>query len=43
VLDLLEQLVDVRGPDGEPEPVAGTARRAAAAVRRGVVAQSMQI
>jgi ATP-dependent RNA helicase HelY len=43
VLDLLEQLVDVRGPDGEPEPVAATARRAAGAVRRGVVAQSMQI
>jgi hypothetical protein len=36
-------LVYLRGPDGEPEPVAGTARRAAAAVRRGVVAQSMQI
>ena len=43
VLDLLEQLADVRGPDGELEPVAGTARRAAAAVRRGVVAQSMQL
>ena len=43
VLDLLEQLGDVRGPDGDPEPVAATARQAAAAVRRGVVAQSMQM
>ena len=43
VLDLLEQLVAVRGPDGDPEPLAATARAAAAAVRRGVVAQSMQL
>jgi ATP-dependent RNA helicase HelY len=43
VLDLLEQLATVPGPDGDPEPIAGTARAAAAAVRRGVVAQSMQV
>jgi ATP-dependent RNA helicase HelY len=43
VLDLLEQLATVSGPGGDPEPIAGTARAAAAAVRRGVVAQSMQI
>ena len=42
VLDLLEQLASVPAPGGEPEPIAGTARGAAAAVRRGVVAQSMQ-
>ena len=41
VLDLLEQLIAVPAPGGEPEPVAGPARAAAAAVRRGVVAQSM--
>ena len=43
VLDLLEQLATVPAPGGEPEPVAATARAAAAAVRRGVVAQSMQL
>ena len=42
VLDLLDQLSTAPGPDGEPPPVARTARAAAAAVRRGVVAQSMQ-
>ncbi|HEY7008188.1 MAG TPA: DEAD/DEAH box helicase [Jatrophihabitantaceae bacterium] len=43
VLDLLEQLAVVPAPGGEPEPIAVTARAAAAAVRRGVVAQSMQL
>jgi ATP-dependent RNA helicase HelY len=43
VLDLLEQLAIVPAPGGEITPLAGTARAAAAAVRRGVVAQSMQI
>jgi ATP-dependent RNA helicase HelY len=43
VLDLLEQLDVVPGPGGEVEPLARSARDAAAAVRRGVVAQSMQI
>jgi ATP-dependent RNA helicase HelY len=43
VLDLLEQLAAVPAPGGELEPLSGTARAAAAAVRRGVVAQSMQI
>ena len=42
VLDLLEQVAGIPGPDGQALPVAATARRAAAAVRRGVVAQSMQ-
>ena len=42
VLDLLDQLSTAPGPDGRPPPVARTARAAAAAVRRGVVAQSMQ-
>jgi ATP-dependent RNA helicase HelY len=43
VLDLLEQLATVPAPGGDPEPFAATARAAAAAVRRGVVAQSMQV
>jgi ATP-dependent RNA helicase HelY len=43
VLDLLEQLSSVPAPGGEIAPIAGTARAAAAAVRRGVVAQSMQM
>jgi ATP-dependent RNA helicase HelY len=43
VLDLLEQLAAVPAPGGELEPLSATARAAAAAVRRGVVAQSMQI
>ena len=43
VLDLLDQLAGVPAPGGEPEPLAATARAAAAAVRRGVVAQSMQL
>ncbi len=42
VLDLLDQLSTAPGPGGRPPPVAATARAAAAAVRRGVVAQSMQ-
>jgi ATP-dependent RNA helicase HelY len=43
VLDLLEQLAGAPAPGGEVEPLAATARAAAAAIRRGVVAQSMQI
>ncbi|MGH8862555.1 MAG: DEAD/DEAH box helicase, partial [Jatrophihabitantaceae bacterium] len=43
VLDLLEQLASVPAPGGELSPLCGTARAAAAAIRRGVVAQSMQI
>ncbi len=43
VLDLLEQLAGVPAPGGEVEPLARTARAAAAAVRRGVVAQSMAV
>ena len=43
VLDLLDQLAGGPAPGGEPEPLAATARAAAAAVRRGVVAQSMQL
>jgi ATP-dependent RNA helicase HelY len=43
VLDLLEQLANVPAPGGDAEPIAATARAAAAAVRRGVVAQSMQL
>ncbi len=43
VLDLLEQLAGAPAPGGEIEPLAATARAAAAAVRRGVVAQSMTI
>jgi ATP-dependent RNA helicase HelY len=43
VLDLLDQLAGVPSPDGDPEPVSGTARLAGSAVRRGVVAQSMQV
>jgi ATP-dependent RNA helicase HelY len=43
VLDLLEQVATVPAPGGDPEPIAGTARAAAAALRRGVVAQSMQV
>ena len=43
VLDLLDQLSGIPAPGGEPEPLAATARAAAAAVRRGVVAQSMQL
>jgi ATP-dependent RNA helicase HelY len=43
VLDLLDQLAGVPSPDGDAEPVSLTARAAGAAVRRGVVAQSMQV
>jgi ATP-dependent RNA helicase HelY len=43
VLDLLEQLAVVQGVDGDVPPVAPVARQAAAAVRRGVVAQSMEL
>jgi ATP-dependent RNA helicase HelY len=42
VIDLLDQLAAVPDPDGLALPLAGTARAAVAAVRRGVVAQSMQ-
>ncbi|MCW2497688.1 DEAD/DEAH box helicase [Jatrophihabitans sp.] len=42
VLDLLEQLAGIPGPDGDMRPVSLVARRAAGSVRRGVVAQSMQ-
>ncbi len=42
VLDLLEQLASAPGPGGGRSPVAATARSAAAAIRHGVVAQSMQ-
>jgi ATP-dependent RNA helicase HelY len=43
VLDLLDQIAGVPSPDGDPEPASITARLAGAAVRRGVVAQSMQV
>jgi ATP-dependent RNA helicase HelY len=43
VLDLLDQIATVPSPDGDPEPVSITARAAGSAVRRGVVAQSMQV
>jgi ATP-dependent RNA helicase HelY len=43
VLDLLEQLAAAPGTDGDRPHVAATARAAAAAIRRGVVAQSMQV
>ncbi|HET6876790.1 MAG TPA: DEAD/DEAH box helicase [Jatrophihabitans sp.] len=42
VLDLLEQLAAAPGAGGGRPPVAATARAAAAAIRHGVVAQSMQ-
>jgi ATP-dependent RNA helicase HelY len=41
VLDLLEQLA--AAPSDTPNPIAATARAAAGAIRRGVVAQSMQL
>jgi ATP-dependent RNA helicase HelY len=43
VLDLLDQLVAAPAPGGGIPPVAGPARAAIAAIRRGVVAQSMQV
>src|SRR5262249_10892480 len=43
VLDLLDQIAAASGPDAEPNAVAGTARAAIAALRRGVVAQSMAV
>jgi ATP-dependent RNA helicase HelY len=43
ILDLLEQLAAVPAPTGPSTPVSATARAAATAVRRGVVAQSMQL
>jgi ATP-dependent RNA helicase HelY len=43
VLDLLEQLAAAPGAGGGEPPVGTTARAAAAAVRHGVVAQSMQV
>jgi ATP-dependent RNA helicase HelY len=42
VLDLLTQIVAAPPPSDAPEPVAEAARAALAAIRRGVVAQSMQ-
>jgi ATP-dependent RNA helicase HelY len=42
VLDLLDQLASAPGPAGRGTPIAGTARAAVAALRRGVVAPSMQ-
>ncbi|MDT4946626.1 MAG: ATP-dependent helicase HelY [Pseudonocardiales bacterium] len=42
VLDLLEQLAAAPSPVGDSPPVAAPARAAAASIRRGVVAQSMQ-
>jgi ATP-dependent RNA helicase HelY len=42
VLDLLEQLAAAPSPGGGAPPVAAAARAAAGAIRRGVVAQSMQ-
>jgi ATP-dependent RNA helicase HelY len=42
VLDLLDQLAATPGAGGAPGPVAAVARAALDAVRRGVVAQSMQ-
>ncbi len=42
VLDMLEQLAGAPGPDGRGTRVAATAGAAAAALRHGVVAQSMQ-
>jgi len=42
VLDLLDQIAAAPGPAPERSAVASTARAAVAAVRRGVVAQSMQ-
>jgi ATP-dependent RNA helicase HelY len=43
VLDLLDQLAAASGPEAAPNAVAGTARAAIAALRRGVVAQSMGV
>ena len=43
VLDLLEQLAAVPAPTGSATVIGSTARQAAAAIRRGVVAQSMQL
>jgi hypothetical protein len=42
VLDLLDQLATAPDAGGDRVPVAGVARAALDAVRRGVVAQSMQ-
>ena len=42
VLDLLDQLASVPSPVGGAGPVAAPARAAAAAIRRGVVAQSLR-
>jgi ATP-dependent RNA helicase HelY len=42
VLDLLDQLANVPGAGAAAGPLAGAARAAVTAVRRGVVAQSMQ-
>ncbi|WP_375476071.1 DEAD/DEAH box helicase [uncultured Jatrophihabitans sp.] len=42
LLDLLDQLANAAGVEGERSAVAATARAAASSLRRGVVAQSMQ-
>jgi ATP-dependent RNA helicase HelY len=42
VIDLLEQVAAAPAPDGDHLPVATAARAAVAAIRRGVVAQSLQ-
>jgi hypothetical protein len=42
LLDLLDQIAAAPGAVGEQPPLAATARAAIAAIRRGVVAQSMQ-
>jgi len=42
VLDLLDQIASAPSPAGTVTPVAASARAAASAIRRGVVAQSMQ-
>jgi ATP-dependent RNA helicase HelY len=42
VLDLLDQVAKAPSPAGSAAPVAGVARAAMTAIRRGVVAQSMQ-
>jgi ATP-dependent RNA helicase HelY len=42
ILDLLDQLANAPGPAADGTSVAASARAAVAAVRRGVVAQSMQ-
>jgi len=42
VIDLLDQIGAAPAPDGDELPVSATARAAVSAIRRGVVAQSLQ-